>query len=57
MGAGTFYWAIMCLPTGMLGYLSTFVSQYVGAGRLDRVVVVYRHALRLAWMVVPVIVL
>ena len=55
MGAGTFYWAVMCLPTGMLGYLSTFVSQYVGAGRLDRVVVAYRHALRLAWMVVPIL--
>lgn len=57
MGAGTFYWALMCLPTGMLGYLSTFVSQYIGAGRPDRVVVAYRHALRLAWMTVPFLIL
>jgi multidrug resistance protein, MATE family len=53
MGAGTFYWALMCLPTGMLSYLSTFVSQYIGAGRPERVVVAYRHALRLAWLTIP----
>ena len=56
MGSGTVYWALMCLPAGMLSYLSTFVSQYLGAGRPERVVVVYRHALRLAWMVVPILV-
>ncbi len=57
MGSSTLYWALMCLPTGMLGYLSTFVSQYVGAGRPDRIVVAYRHALRLAWMIVPFLLL
>lgn len=57
MGAGTFYWAIMCLPTGMLGYLSTFVSQYLGAGRHDRIIVAYRHGLRLAWIVIPLLLL
>lgn len=57
MGAGTFYWALMCLPTGMLSYLSTFVSQYIGAGRPERVVVAYRHALRLAWLTIPFLVL
>ncbi|MCC6511951.1 MAG: MATE family efflux transporter [Pirellulaceae bacterium] len=55
MGAGTFYWALMCLPTGMLSYLSAFVSQYIGAGRPERVVVAYRHALRLAWLMVPLL--
>lgn len=57
MGSGTVYWALMCLPTGMLSYLSTFVSQYLGAGRPERVVVAYRHAMRLAWMVIPFLVL
>lgn len=57
MGSSTFYWALMCLPTGMLGYLSTFVSQYIGAGRQDRVLVAYRHAMRLAWMVLPLLLL
>lgn len=56
MGSGTLYWALMCLPTGILGYLSTFVSQYLGAGRPERVTVVYRHAMRLAWMIVPVLI-
>ena len=57
MGAGTFYWSLMTLPTGLLSYLSTFVAQYMGAGRPERVVVAYRHALRLAWMAVPVLML
>ncbi len=57
MGAGSFYWMLMTLPNGMLGYLSTFVAQYMGAGRPERVVVAYRHALRLAWLCVPVLIL
>lgn len=56
MGSGTIYWALMCLPTGILGYLSTFVSQYLGAGRPERVCVAYRHTIRLAWMIVPMLV-
>lgn len=56
MGAGSFYWSLMTLPTGLLSYLSTFVAQYMGAGRPERVVVAYRHALRLAWACVPVLI-
>lgn len=57
MGAGSFYWTLMTLPNGMLSYLSTFVAQYMGAGRPERVVVAYRHALRLAWLGVPFLIL
>ena len=57
MGAGSMYWSLMTLPNGMLGYLSAFVAQYMGAGRPERVIVAYRHALRLAWMCVPVLIL
>ncbi|MEZ6134194.1 MAG: MATE family efflux transporter [Pirellulaceae bacterium] len=56
MGAGTLYWAIICLPMGMLGYFSTFVSQYRGAGRVDRIGSAYQHAMGLAWCLVPVLV-
>lgn len=57
MGAGSLYWTLMTMPAGMLGYLSAFVAQYMGAGRPERVVVAYRHALRLAWMAVPFLIL
>ncbi|MCY2973433.1 MAG: MATE family efflux transporter [Planctomycetota bacterium] len=36
MGAGTMFWAVTCLPVGIFGFTSTFVAQYVGAGRMDR---------------------
>ena len=55
MGAGTLYWALICLPMGLLGYISTFVSQYRGAQRAERVGVAYQHAMALAWCFVPVL--
>lgn len=57
MGAGALYWTLSCFPLGLLGYVSTFVSQYVGAQRYERIPVVVHHAMRLAWMLVPVFVL
>lgn len=54
MGAGALYWTIGCLPMGLLGYLSTFVSQYRGSGQPHRVGVAYQHAWAIAWMFVPV---
>lgn len=57
MGAGALYWTIGCLPMGLLGYLSTFVSQYRGSGQPHRVGVAYQHAGALAWMIVPVYIL
>ncbi len=57
MGAGSLYWCIICLPTGLLGYVSVFVAQYLGAKQHERVGVAYRHAMRLAWCIVPVLLL
>ncbi len=54
MGAGALYWTIGCLPMGLLGYLSTFVSQYRGSGQPHRVGVAYQHAAAIAWLFVPV---
>ena len=53
MGGGALYWTISCLPLGLLGYLSTFVSQYRGAGQNSRVGAAYQHAMALAWLMVP----
>ena len=57
MGAGTVYWSLICLPMGLLGYVSTFVSQYRGAQQWSRIGVVYQHALALAWAIVPLLLL
>lgn len=54
MGAGALYWTIGCLPLGLLGYLSTFVSQYRGSGQPHRVGVAYQHATAIAWTIVPI---
>ena len=37
MPAGLLNWTLMALPLGLVGYASTFVAQYHGAGRPDRV--------------------
>ncbi len=57
MGAGTLYWSLICLPMGLLGYISTFVSQYRGAERTTRIGAAYQHAMIIAWMFVPIFVL
>ncbi|GAB5406042.1 MAG: MATE family efflux transporter [Aureliella sp.] len=56
LGAGTIYWTLICFPTGLLGYVSTFVSQYRGAKQYDQIARIYRHASWLAWAIVPVLV-
>ena len=35
--AGVFYWTLLSLPFGTVMYANTFVAQYTGAGRSDRV--------------------
>ncbi|MCA9127619.1 MAG: MATE family efflux transporter [Planctomycetales bacterium] len=56
-GGGTLYWLLICFPMGLLGYISTFVSQYRGAKNFARIGVAYRHAWVLAWLLVPVFLL
>lgn len=55
LGAGSIYWTLICFPMGLLGYISTFVSQYRGAKQYDRIATIYRHATWLAWAIVPVL--
>ncbi len=31
------FWAVVCLPLGICGYTNTFVAQYLGAGRRERI--------------------
>lgn len=57
MVGGAVYWSSICLPMGLLGYISTFVSQYRGANQPRRIGVAYRHVLALAWALIPVLIL
>ena len=34
--ASMLYWSVVCIPMGVVLYANTFISQYEGAGRLDR---------------------
>ena len=57
MGGGALYWTILCLPLGLLGYISAFVSQYKGAEKFSRIGAAYQHTMRLAWAIVPIFLL
>ncbi len=37
MPAGTWYWTAICFPLGIAGYVNTFVAQYFGANRPERI--------------------
>jgi MATE family multidrug resistance protein len=34
---GVTYWTMICLPLGLAGFMNTFVAQYHGAGRPERI--------------------
>lgn len=51
--AGTVWFSTLCLPLGIAMYTSTFVSQYFGAGRNDRIGVAVWQGVWLALAVSP----
>lgn len=56
MSGGTLYWTALCFPTGLLGYVATFVAQYLGANQPNRIGYVYRNGIYLAWACVPLLI-
>ncbi len=52
--AGSIYWSLACFPMGLLGYVSTFVSQYRGASQEHKIKGLYRHAIFVACGFVPI---
>lgn len=55
MSSGTLFWSVTCLPVGICGYTNTFVSQYLGVGRLDRALQVVWQGVLLALALVPLL--
>ena len=57
MSAGTLFWSVTCLPSGICGYTSTFVAQYLGVRRVDRALHVVWQGCLLAFALIPILVL
>lgn len=57
MSSGTLFWSVTCLPVGICGYTNTFVSQYLGVGRLDRALHSVWQGILLGLVLVPLLVL
>lgn len=55
--ASTLFWTLISLPLGIASYANTFVAQYHGAGRLERIGDVVRHGARFGWGVMPLFLL
>jgi MATE family multidrug resistance protein len=53
--AGTAHWAVICLPLGVVGYVNTFVAQYHGAARPERIGLVVWQGMWLALVSWPCI--
>ena len=56
MAAGTLFWAITCLPSGVCGYTNAFVSQYLAAKRPERAMQVVWQGLLLGLAVMPLLI-
>src|SRR5690606_20858204 len=55
--AGTVWFSTLCLPLGIAMYTSTFVSQYFGAGRHERIGLAVWQGVWLALAVSPLLLL
>jgi MATE family multidrug resistance protein len=55
--ASTLFWTLIALPLGIASYANTFVAQYHGAGRLERIGDVIRHGARFGWAMMPLFLL
>lgn len=54
--AGTVWFAVMCLPLGITMYASTFVSQYFGAGRPERIGLTVWQGVWLSLLATPLLI-
>lgn len=54
---GMFHWVLICLPMGIASYVNTFVAQYYGAGRRQRIGVAVKQGIWFGWASVPLFLL
>ena len=55
MPAGMLHFSILCFPLGIASYVNTFVAQYEGAGRPDRIGLAIGQALRVGLVSTPIL--
>ena len=53
MPAGMLFFSLVCFPMGLLSFVNTFVAQYHGAGRPERIGAAVGQAMRMALYMVP----
>ena len=51
--AGMFFWTMICFPQGIAAFVNTFVAQYFGAGRHDRIGLAVKQGIWFGWIVTP----
>ena len=51
--SGVFYFTMLCLPLGIIGYANTFVAQYYGAKRPEKVGVAVGQAFKIGLLLGP----
>lgn len=57
MPAGVANWTLLCFPVGVAAYANTFVAQYYGAGRPERIGLVLWQAFRVGFYAAPLFLL
>lgn len=55
--AGMLYWTVICFPMGVAGYVNTFVAQYHGAGRPERIGLAVWQGVWLGLLAAPLVLL
>ena len=55
--AGMYHWTMICLPIGIASYVNTFVAQYYGAHRHDRIGLAVKQGIWFGWAMVPIFLL
>ncbi|MDX1944611.1 MAG: MATE family efflux transporter [Pirellulaceae bacterium] len=55
--AGMFFWVLICFPQGIASFVNTFVAQYYGAGRPERIGLAVQQGIWFGWLVTPLLLL
>lgn len=55
--AGMAHWTMICFPAGIASFVNTFVAQYHGAGRPEKIGLAVAQGVRLGWFCTPLFLL
>jgi MATE family multidrug resistance protein len=55
--AGMAHWTMICFPMGLAAFVNTFVAQYHGAGKPERIGLAVAQGVRMGWITTPLFLL